>query len=119
MEITNPYINVPGITADELTMLQQATAGLNQEQQKFFSTIYLGKRKSAENVRIFCIAGIIIPGIQRFILEQIGWAVLYFFTGGLFFVMTVMDLVNYKKLTLEFNRNAAYESLRITQIAGQ
>ena len=44
-------------------------------------------------------------------------AVLYFFTGGLFFVMTVIDLVNYKKLALEFNKNVAYESLQLTRMS--
>lgn len=119
MEATNLYMNLPGITPEELIILQQTTAGLSEVQQKYFFNIYVSKRKSPEYVKIFCIAGIIIPGIQRFILGQTGWAVLYFFTGGLFFVMTIMDLINYKKLAQEFNEKVAYESLMTTQIAGQ
>lgn len=119
METTNPYMSLPGITAEELTILQQTTTGLNDIQKKYFFTIYSDKRKSPEDVRMFCVIGIIIPGIQRFILEQIGWAVLYFFTGGLFFIMTVMDLINYKKLSLEFNQKVAYESLRLSQMVSQ
>jgi len=113
----NAYLNLSGITPEELNILQQTTVGLNEIQQKYFFDIYSGKRKNPEDVRIFCIASIIIPGLQRLFLEQIGWAVLYFFTGGLFFVMTIMDLINYKKLTLEFNQKAAYESFQITQMA--
>jgi hypothetical protein len=49
-------------------------------------------------------------------LGQIGWAVLYFFTGGLFFIMTVIDLVNYKKLALDFDQKAAYECYQIAKL---
>jgi TM2 domain-containing membrane protein YozV len=118
METTNPYMSLPGITADELTILQRAITGLNETQQTHFFNLYAIKRKSPENVKLFCILGIIIPGIQRFVLGQIAWGILFFFTGGLFLVMTVMDLVNYKKLALEYNRDLAYESLRIAQMAG-
>jgi len=114
---SNLYVNLPGITAEELTMLRHTTAGMNELQEKYFFNIYSGKRKSPEDVRVFCIVAIIIPGFQRFLLDQIGWAVVYFFTGGLFFVMTVMDLINYKKLTLEYNEKVAYQSFRMTQMA--
>lgn len=119
METTNPYVNLAGITPEELIILQQTTVGLNQAEQNYFLNSYSAKRRSPENVMIFCIIGIVIPGIQRFILDQIAWAVLYFFTGGLFFVMTVMDLLNYKKLSLEFNQKMAYESLQMAKMAAK
>jgi TM2 domain-containing membrane protein YozV len=112
----NPYMNLPGISPEELSFLQQATAGLDENQLKYFFTIYMGKRKSPQDILIFCIVSIFIPGVQRFVLGQVGMAVLYFFTGGLFFVMTIMDLINYKKLALEFNKKMAYESYQLVKM---
>jgi hypothetical protein len=90
MDTNDSYMNFPGMTMQEITMLQQATAGLDGSQKEYFMHVYSGKRKNPEDVRLYCIASIAIPGLHRFMLGQTGWAVLYFFTGGLFFVMTIM-----------------------------
>jgi len=119
METYNPYMNLPGVTAEELIILEQTTAGLNDIQKKYFLDIYTSKRKSAETIRIFCIVGIVIPGIQRVMVEQIAWGILFFFTGGLFFVMTIVDIINYKTLANEFNQKMAYESFHIAKMANQ
>lgn len=65
---------------------------------------------------MFCVISIFIPGVQRFIMGETTMAVLYFFTGGFFFVMTIMDLINYRKLSLELNQKIAYETLQIIKI---
>ena len=114
--MNNAYLNLSGMGPEELDFLQRATAGLDENQQKQFYTIYTSKRKIPQDVLIFCVIAIFIPGLQRFVLGQTGLAVLYFFTGGLFFVMTVMDLINHKKLALEFNKKMAYESFQMTQM---
>ena len=117
MEANNPYMSLPGVTLEELTIIEQTTAGLNETQKQYFFGVYTNKRKSADDVRMYCLIAIIIPGFQRFMLEQIAWAVLYFFTGGLFFVMTVMDLINYKQLANEYNQKAAFESFQLAKMA--
>ena len=45
-----------------------------------------------------------IGGIQRFLLGQIGMGILYLLTWGLCGIGTIIDLINYKKLTLERNQ---------------
>jgi TM2 domain-containing membrane protein YozV len=50
-----------------------------------------------------------VAGVQRFILGQIGMGILYFFTAGLCFVGTIIDLLNYKKMALEFNQSQVIE----------
>jgi TM2 domain-containing membrane protein YozV len=40
-------------------------------------------------------------------IGQVGMGILYLLTGGLCFIGTIIDLVNYKKLTFEFNQQAA------------
>lgn len=48
-----------------------------------------------------------IGGIQRFMIGQVGMGILYLLTMGLCYIGTIIDLVNYKKLTFEFNQQAA------------
>jgi TM2 domain-containing membrane protein YozV len=50
-----------------------------------------------------------IAGVQRFITDQIGMGLLYFFTAGLCFIGTIIDLVNYQKLAFEYNQKKANE----------
>ncbi|MGN6180629.1 MAG: NINE protein [Mucilaginibacter sp.] len=113
----NIYMQLPGITVEEINFLKQTTADLNETQQQQFFRMYSEKRKSPQDMLIYCIIAIVIPGFQRFMIGQIGWAVLYFFTGGLFFVMTIMDLVNYQKLVLDFDQKMAYESYRLVKMS--
>jgi TM2 domain-containing membrane protein YozV len=113
----NPYMSLPGVTTDELTFLQQATADLTDEQKKYFYMIYSGKRKSAQDILIFTLIGFFcIAGVQRFLTGQIGMGLLYFFTGGFCLIGTIVDLVNHKTLANDFNRKMAYESYQIAKM---
>jgi TM2 domain-containing membrane protein YozV len=113
----NPYMGLPGITPEELGFLQQATAELSENQQKYFYMSYTTKRKDPQDVLIFCIIGLfLVPGLQRFILGQIGMGVLYLFTIGLCFVGSIVDLVNHRSLAMEFNRKMAYESFQLAKM---
>ena len=107
---SNPYMSLPGVTTEELTFLQQATAELSENQQKHFYMIYTGKRKSAQDLLIFTLLGFFgAAGIQRFLVGQIGMGILYFFTGGLCVIGTIVDLVNIKKMTNDYNQQQAFE----------
>jgi TM2 domain-containing membrane protein YozV len=110
----DPYMSFSDMTPEEMGFLQQATAELNENQKKYFYTVYSSKRKNSQEILIFTLLGFIgFAGIQRFVLGQIGMGILYFFTAGLCFVGTIVDLVKNKSLTLEYNKNMAYESHRM------
>lgn len=114
----NPYMSLPGITSDELVILQQATADLNDEQKKYFYMVYSGKRKSPQDILIFTIIGFFgVAGIQRFLIGQIGMGILYFFTGGFCLIGTIVDLVNHKTLATDYNQKMAYESFHIAKMS--
>jgi TM2 domain-containing membrane protein YozV len=113
----NPYMTLSGITAEELSLLQQATSGLSDDQKKSFFMIYSGKRKSPQDMLIFSLLGLfLIPGLQRFITGQIGMGILYLFTLGLCFIGSIMDLVNHKTLAYEYNQKMAFESFNIAKM---
>lgn len=113
----NPYMALPGVTPEEIGFLQQATAGLTENQNKYFYMVYSGKRKSAQDMLLFCLVGLfLVPGLQRFIVGQIGMGILYLFTIGLCFIGSIVDLVNHKSLAFEYNKKVAYESFQIAKM---
>lgn len=113
----NSYMALPGITPEEMNFLQQGTADLNDEQKKYFYMLYSGKRKSPQDLLIFCLIGtFLLPGFQRFIVGQIGMGILYLFTVGLCFIGSIVDLVNYKSLADEYNRKMAFESFQMARM---
>ncbi|MBC7745620.1 MAG: TM2 domain-containing protein [Flavobacterium sp.] len=110
MTYQNLVMNLRGVTPSELLYLEQVMKNMNEEQAKSFIVFYSGKRKDPQDILLFTLLGfVIIAGVQRFILGQIGMGILYFFTGGLCLVGTIVDLVNFKSLTSDYNQKMAYE----------
>ena len=101
---------LPEIKGLELQYIQSQLDGLTEMEAQKFANIYRMRRKNPQDILIFSIIGLlIVPGLQRFLLNQIGMGLLYFFTIGLCFVGSIIDLVNYEKLALEYNQTAAEE----------
>jgi TM2 domain-containing membrane protein YozV len=53
---------------------------------------------------------VVIAGVQRFLVNQIGMGILYLFTGGLCLIGTIIDLINYQDLAMEYNMRVANEA---------
>jgi TM2 domain-containing membrane protein YozV len=116
----DPYMNFQDMTAEEMAFLQQATAALDDSQKKYFYMVYSSKRKNSQEILIFTLLGFVgFAGIHRFVLGQIGMGLVYFFTIGFCWIGTIIDLVNNKSLTLEYNKNMAYESHRMAAMSKQ
>jgi TM2 domain-containing membrane protein YozV len=99
-----------GITPEEFKYLQQTMYGMTDQQNEQFMLFYMDKRKSPSDILLFTLLGfIVIAGVQRFVLGQIGMGLLYFFTGGLCLMGTTLDAINHKSLANEFNRKLANE----------
>lgn len=104
------FAMLPGIDQEELLWLQELTKDYNDENKRKFIALYQSRRKDPQTVLICCLVGLVCcAGIHRFILNQIGMGILYFFTGGLCLIGTIVDAVNHRKLAWEYNRNAAME----------
>jgi len=115
----SPLMSLPGITPEEFSYLQQATTGLSEQQLRNFLMVYSTKRKNPSDMLIFCLIGLlVVPGLQRFIIGQIGMGLLYFFTLGLCFIGSIMDVVNHKNLAFEHNQKMAFESLQMVRMGG-
>ncbi|MBE9600684.1 TM2 domain-containing protein [Pedobacter sp. MC2016-24] len=112
----SPFMSLPGITPQEFSYLQAATTGFNEQQLHGFLMIYGGRRRNPDDMLLYCILGFFVPGLPRFLLNQVGMGVLYFFTYGLCGIGTIIDLVNHKSLAAEYNQRMVFESLQMVKM---
>jgi len=117
MDIThNTYLAFPGMTPQEADFLEQGTSGLSEEQRTQFFRIYEVKRKNPQNILLLTVVGTLgIAGLQRFAVGEIALGFLYFFTFGFFWIGTVLDLMNYKRIANDYNHKMAYESFEMVK----
>lgn len=114
--MANLYQLMPMLQGDELAYVQGAVKDLNDNQVQMFAGIYNARRKDPQTILLVTLLGfIVIAGVQRFLVGQIGMGILYLFTGGLCLIGTIVDLVNYKKLAFEYNVDVAQDILRIVK----
>ncbi len=110
---------LPGLDYEEMQFLQEISKDLPEEKMQTFVSIYNGKRQKSDMILIGGLIGLLgIGGVQRFMVGQIGMGILFLLTCGLCFIGTIVDLVNYKKLTLEYNQKMAYEAMQMTRSMG-
>jgi TM2 domain-containing membrane protein YozV len=102
---------LPEVSGEELIYVQNLIQNMDDEKARSFSHIYRARRKDPQTVLLLALLGFIgFAGIHRMVINQIGMGILYFFTAGLCFIGTIVDLVNYQKLAFEFNRASADEA---------
>jgi TM2 domain-containing membrane protein YozV len=107
---------LPEITGEEIVYIQQLINDLDDEKARTFANVYRNRRKDPQLILILALLGFVgFAGIHRMIINQIGMGILYFFTAGLCFVGTILDLVNYQKLAFEHNQTIANETLAVVR----
>ncbi|MEJ2883923.1 TM2 domain-containing protein [Pedobacter sp. GR22-6] len=112
----SPFMSLPGISPQEYSYLQSATQGFSEQQLRGFLMIYGSKRRNPDDMVLYSILGFFVPGLPRFLVGQIGMGILYFFTLGLCFIGTIIDLVNHKTLAFEYNQKMVFESLQMVKM---
>jgi TM2 domain-containing membrane protein YozV len=101
---------LPELTGEEMLFVQNLINDWPDEKAKSFATVYRARRKEPQLILFTTLLGfIIIAGVQRFVIGQIGMGILYLFTGGLCLIGTIVDLVNYQRLAFESNEKTARE----------
>jgi TM2 domain-containing membrane protein YozV len=108
--MSNVFQLMPNLEGDEMAFVQELIKDMNDNQAMQFATAYMARRKDPNNILLFSIIGFLgVAGIQRFVLDQAGMGILYFFTGGLCLIGTIIDVVNHKKLAFEYNSKQAQQ----------
>jgi TM2 domain-containing membrane protein YozV len=102
--MANIYNYLPELESQEMAFLQGYFEKLTHEQAQQFTSFYRSRRKDPQMILLTALAGFFgFAGIHRFLIGDIGLGILYFFTGGLCLVGTIVDLVNYKRLAFDYN----------------
>lgn len=100
------------ITPEELITINSRTQGLSEDELTHFSMIYRSKRKDPQTILLLCLLGLVgVAGIHRFVIGHVGMGILYFFTGGLCLIGTIVDAINHKDLAMEYNGKMIAETL--------
>ena len=101
---------MPELQGMELSYVQNLTKEYGDGQMQNFSNIYRTRRKDPNVILLTTLLGfVIVAGIQRFLVGQIGMGILYLFTAGLCFIGTIVDLINYQDLAYNYNQKVATE----------
>lgn len=118
--MANVFQLMPGLEGEEMAYIQELIKDMSDEKAQQFAMSYMSRRKDPTNILIFAVIGLLgIAGIQRFVIDQIGMGLLYFFTGGLCLIGTIVDIVNHKKLAFEYNSKQAQQvAALMSNIAG-
>jgi len=114
--VNSLYQYFPTLDMEEFNFLQNLTKDFDENKMQQFCTIYSARRKDTQLILILALIGFLgFNGIHRFVLGHIGMGILYFFTGGLCFIGTIVDLVNHKKLTYEYNFSQAVQTANMVK----
>jgi TM2 domain-containing membrane protein YozV len=104
------YHLMPELDMQEMTYVDSLTKNYSDQQMLNFANFYRSRRRDPQLILLTALAGFLgVAGIQRFLTDQIGMGILYFFTAGLCFIGTIVDLINYKQIALEYNIKVANE----------
>ncbi|MBD1398002.1 TM2 domain-containing protein [Pontibacter sp. JH31] len=106
----NVFNFMPELEPDEMSYLQGIFNNMSDQEAQQFATIYRARRRDPLLILITAAIGFFgVAGVHRFILGSIGMGLLYLFTGGLCFIGTIIDVVNYKRLAFEYNVKEAQQ----------
>ncbi|MDY0102354.1 MAG: TM2 domain-containing protein [Lentimicrobium sp.] len=108
--MANVLLHLPELQGMELNHIQLIIKDFSDKQAQSFAMIYRARRRDPQIILLTSLVGFLgFAGIHRFLVNQIGMGILYFFTAGLCFIGTIVDAVNYQNIAFEYNRQIAGE----------
>ena len=99
---------LPELDEPERSFIERLTTGMSHESIQQFAAAYRQVRKDPQTLRLMAAIGIVaIPGLHRFWVGQVGIGFLYLLTWGLMLFGTITDIVKYRELAFNYNRQVA------------
>lgn len=107
---------LPMLEPEEMTYIQGLIKDMNDQQAQQFANIYMNRRKDTQTILVATVVGFLgVAGVQRFLTNQTGMGLLYLFTAGLCLIGTIIDLVNYRSLTFDYNIQIAHQTATLVK----
>jgi TM2 domain-containing membrane protein YozV len=86
----------------------------DEDTMQRFATIYRVRRKQPQTILLLALIGFLgIAGVHRFYVEEIGLGLIYLLTAGICGIGTIIDVVTYRRIALEYNQKQAYEVITL------
>ena len=102
---------LPMLEPDEMVYVQGIVKDMTDTQAQQFAAVYMNRRKDTTMILVATVVGFFgVAGLQRFLTNQTGMGLLYLFTLGFCFIGTIIDLVNFRSIALEYNVGMAQQS---------
>jgi TM2 domain-containing membrane protein YozV len=99
---------LPELEGDEQIHVAQLLKQMDEEEAIQFANMYRSRRRDPTTILLMTLLGfIVIAGVQRFYVGQLGMGLLYLFTGGLCAIGTIVDIVKYKEIATRYNKKQA------------
>ena len=107
---------LPELEGDEAAYISKMMESMDDETADRFARVYRARRKDPQVILLTAIIGFFgVAGVHRFVIGQIGMGILYLLTAGLCFIGTIVDIINYKNLAFEYNRDVARDALSLVE----
>ena len=101
---------LPELQGEEQLTVAQVVTDMSEDQAEQIAHVYRQRRKDPTITLMTALLGfIIVSGVHRFYLGQVGMGIAYLFTAGFCFIGTIVDLFNYRSLTDTYNEKQALE----------
>jgi len=105
---------LPEIQGDEFIYIKSLLKDVDDETMQRFATIYRVRRKEPQTILLLALVGFLgIAGVHRFYVEDIGLGLIYLLTAGICGIGTIIDVVTYRRIALEYNQKQAYEVITL------
>ena len=111
------FMMIPGLQPDELIFIKDLTRDMSEKEVQQFIMLYQGKRKDQQTMLILTLVGFFgVAGIQRFIIGETVMGIVYLLTIGFCGIGTIVDVINIRSMTSEFNQKQAMESAQLVKM---
>lgn len=101
---------LPELEGDEMVYVQGLLKDFSDQQSQQFAMVYRTRRRDPQTILLTTLIGFLgVAGVQRFLTNQIGMGLLYLFTGGICVIGTIIDLINHRRLSFEYNQQQAQQ----------
>ncbi len=108
------YEYLPELEGDEAVYISKMLENMDEESARLFANVYRARRKDPQTILLTAVVGFFgVAGVHRLLIGHIGMGILYLLTGGLCVVGTIVDLINYRNLAFEYNRDVAMDVARL------
>jgi len=102
--------HLPELDGDEQVEVARLLNDMSDAQAEHFARIYRSRRRDPVHILLLAAVGFVgAAGLHRLYLEEFALGLVYLFTGGLCLIGTIYDVITYKDLALQYNRDVALE----------